>query len=126
MTTPVAEDKRGFDVEARFYPYIPLDQWLNQDFVLARTLTRVGIDDLVSGKADYLAVQQALVAVALWHAHPEQTMDRIITRVGLLNPSAITEVGFDDAEDEEVPLDVDASATQSSSAESGTASSESS
>lgn len=129
MTTP-AEERIGFDVRGRFYPYIPLDDWFNQDFVLARTLTRVGIDDLVSGKADYLAVQQALLAVAVWHANPDQTMDRIISHVNTIKPSEIDEVGFEsdlDTEADAGPPDAGEgdSAPHSSSSGTGEPSSES-
>ena len=129
MTTPVVEEKRGFEVGARFYDYVPISEWLNQDFVLARSLTRVGIDDLVSGKADYIAVQQALLAVAVWHANPEQAMDRIIQFVYTTKPLDIKEVGFEDdlAPDEEEdagPPAEDASAPLNNSSESGEASSE--
>ena len=125
MTEPVP-DKRGFEVKNVFYEYVPLNDWFNQDFVLARTLTRVGIDELVSGKADYIAVQQALFAVAVWHSNPQQQMDRIIQMVNRVKPSEITEVGFpeDNEEDDAGPPEQDTSAKPSDSPEIGENSSE--
>ena len=64
MTEPVP-DKRGFEHKNVFYEYVPLDEWLNRDFTLARTLTRVGIDDLLAGGRDYNAIQQASLAVGV-------------------------------------------------------------
>jgi hypothetical protein len=108
MTTPVADERRGFEVKQVFYEYVPISEWLNQDFVLARSITRVGIDDLVSGHADYIALQQATLAVAVWHANPDQTMDRIIRHVNGLKPAEIEEIGFDDdIEPEETPVPLD-------------------
>lgn len=120
-------EERGFKVGTRFYPAVPIDDWLNQDFILARTLTRVSVDELLGGQGDYLAVQQALLAVAVWHKNPQQTMDRVIQHVYGIKPADIEEVGFEDldAEEEDArPPDEDASATPSSSSESGAESSE--
>jgi len=126
MTEPVP-DKRGFEHKNVFYEYVTLDEWLNRDFTLARTLTRVGIDELLSGR-DYNAIQQASLAVAVWHQAPEQQMDRIIAFVQTMKPADVKEVGFkDDAEDDAGPPDVPASSPMpSSSPETGESSLESS
>ena len=127
MTTPVSE-RRGFEVKNVFYEYVPLNDWFNRDFVLARTITRVGVDELVSGRADYIAVQQALFAVAVWHTNPDQQMDRIITFVDGIKPANINEIGFAaDGEDTDArPPDESSSAKPSNSPETGENSSESS
>jgi hypothetical protein len=125
MTEPVP-DKRGFEHKNVFYEYVLLTDWFNRDFTLARTLTRVGIDELLSGR-DYNAIQQASLAVAVWHANPDQQMDRIIAFVQTMKPAEITEVGFqdDDGEGDAGPPDVPASsATPSNSPETGENSSE--
>lgn len=126
MTEPVP-DRRGFEHKNVFYEYVPLNQWLNRDFTLARTLTRVGIDELLSGK-DYNAIQSASLAVAVWHANPDQQMDRIIAFVSIIKPAEVEEVGFkDDTEADAGPPDGQASsATPSGSPETGENSSESS
>lgn len=127
MTTPVPE-RRGFEVKNVFYEYVPLNDWFNRDFVLARTVTRVGVDELISGRADYIAVQQALFAVAVWHTNPEPPLDRILAFVDGIKPSEINEIGFKD-DDEDVdarPPDESSSATPSDSPETGENSSESS
>lgn len=126
MTEPVP-DRRGFEHKNVFYEYVPLNQWLNRDFTLARTLTRIGIDELLSGK-DYNAIQSASLAVAVWHANPDQQMDRIIAFVSIIKPAEVEEVGFkDDTEADAGPPDGQASsATPSDSPETGENSSESS
>lgn len=125
MTEPVP-DKRGFEHKNVFYEYVPLEEWLNRDFTLARTLTRVGIDDLLAGGRDYNAIQQASLAVAVWHQNPEQQMDRIIAFVNTIKPADVNEVGFkDDPEDDAgPPEDPASSATHSDSPETGENSSE--
>lgn len=126
MTTPVPE-RRGFEVKGVFYEYVTIDDWFTQDFTLARTLTRVGIDELVSGRADYIAVQQALLAVAIWHQEADQPMDRIISFVNRIKPRDIVEVGFAaDLEDDAGPPDQSTTSTMPpSSPASGESSSES-
>ena len=124
MTEPVP-DKRGFEHKNVFYDYVPFDDWYNRDFTLARTLTRVGIDELLSGR-DYNAIQQASLAVAVWHQSPEQQMDRIIQFVQAIKPADLTEVGFKDEDADAGPPDVpDSSQTTSDSPATGENSSES-
>jgi len=125
MTEPVP-DKRGFEHKKVFYEYVPFDEWFNRDFTLARTLTRVGIDKLLSGD-DYNAIQQASLAVAVWHQNPEQQMDRIIQFVQTIKPAELKEIGFtgEDA-DAGPPADPASSQTTSDSPETGESSSESS
>jgi len=125
MTEPVP-DKRGFEHKNVFYEYVPFDEWFNRDFTLARTLTRVGIDKLLSGD-DYNAIQQASLAVAVWHQNPEQQMDRIIQFVQTIKPAELKEIGFTGEDADAGPPDAPASSqTMSDSPETGESSSESS
>lgn len=88
--------KRGFEIGGRFYELVPITDWRNGDFVLARELTRLTSDELFSPDADYNAVQQAFLAVAFWHARPTLRMEKVIDAIYALKPSQIEEVGFDE------------------------------
>lgn len=123
MTEPVPA-RRGFRHKNVFYEYVPWDEWFNQDFILVRALTRVSVDEIMSGR-DSIAIQQATFAVAVWHANPQQTMERILQFVSTIKPVDIEEVGFADEADDASPPDGQAgSANQNGSPETGESSSE--
>lgn len=126
MTEPVP-DRRGFEHKNVFYEFVPMDEWLHRDFTLARVLTRVGVDEVLSGR-DYMAFTECAFAVAVWHQNPQEKMERIATFVDLIKPDDVKEIGFTQvAEGDAGPPDAPASsATQSDSSETGENSSESS
>ena len=101
----MSEEKRGYEIHERFYPYVPVDQWFNQDFVLAREITRMSIGDLFAGKGDNLAVNLALAAIAVWHGQPDLEMERLIKFMYKLKPADIVEVGFDELPQPEADAD---------------------
>jgi hypothetical protein len=86
----------GFQIEGKTYPLVTLDEWRNQDFVLARALTRQPIEALVGPDGDRVLFQQALVGVAVHHGQPALGVDRVIDYVGGLKPGDVEEFGFDD------------------------------
>jgi hypothetical protein len=97
--------ERGFKVGSRFFPYVPLDDWFNRDFVVAREITKTSIEKLLTGEADALTAQQALLAVAVWHEDPNLQMDHIAKYVLMLKPAQVEEVGFDEPD---LPVEGDA------------------
>lgn len=100
------EDKqRGFKIGSKFFPYVPLDEWFNRDFVLAREITKTSIEKLLTGESDALTAQQALLAVAVWHDEPALQADHVAKYVQMLKPAQVEEVGFDEPE---LPVEGDA------------------
>jgi hypothetical protein len=119
-----ADDKQGFAVRGKFYPYIPLQKWKRGDAILAQILTQLG-DDLFDGNHS-LSLQDAFLAVAVAHANPQLSHKQIIQFVHDLGVDEVEEVGFEiveDDEDDARPPD-ESSAPSNSSSESGTASSD--
>jgi hypothetical protein len=95
--------EEGFKIDGKVFPVVTLDEWRNQDFVLARTLTRQPIEALVGPDGDRVLFQQAIVGVAVHHAQPELGIDRVIDYINQLKPTDIEEVGFDDEGDRRPP-----------------------
>lgn len=73
----MAEDRVGWEIKGVFYPHKDLNTWKRRDIVLARTLTRLPIDDVMAGRHPE-ALDEALCAIAVWGARPELTMDQVI------------------------------------------------
>lgn len=128
MTTPT-EERQGFDVRGRFYPYVPLGDWTRGDSILAHKLTQLG-DELFEG-GHFVELQSAFVAVAIAHQNPSLTHEQIIRHVHQLKINDVEEVGFttidldenaDEVEADARPPDGDTAPPRSTS-ESGEASS---
>lgn len=127
MTTPT-EERQGFDVRGRFYPYISLAEWTRGDSILAHTLTKLG-DELFDG-GHFLELQSAFVAVAIAHQNPSLTHEQIIRHVYQLGVNDVDEVGFteidlDNAEEVDARPPDEGTAQPSNSYESGEGSSDS-
>lgn len=124
MTTPT-EERQGFNVRGRFYPYVSLGDWTRGDSILAHTLTKLG-DELFDG-GHFLELQSAFVAVAIAHQQPSLTHEQIIRHVYQLGVNDVEEIGFTeidlDDETDEVEGDVrppaESTAPPNSSSESG-------
>lgn len=85
------EDRQGFEIYGKFFPFVAYEDWLNRDFVLARQLTGVPTEELFK---DPLLLQQALIAVAVAHENTENPRDSVVAYVGGLKPEDVKEVGF--------------------------------
>lgn len=94
----MAEKKRGWRVGSQFYKFYPVDQWRNGDFILAEAITRKTVVELFGNKTSYLTLQNAMLGISMWRQEPELEMDDIVKRVYALQPSHVTEVGFEEAD----------------------------
>lgn len=100
----MSDEGQGFRVHDKFYPAVSLSDWRNGDFVLARKVTGVAIDEIVGIRADIPLANQAFVAVAIAQAQPELEHDQIVAYVHKLKPSDMEQVGFT-PDEEEHPTD---------------------
>lgn len=114
MTTPV-ETEPGYKVGHVFYPFVPIENWKRGDTVLVSKLTGLG-DELFNGSHS-IALQNAFLAVAIWRANPQQSMERIIDHVYSIGIDDVEEIGFPEEgpEGEQSVPPADAASTDSNS-----------
>jgi hypothetical protein len=93
----------GFEIHGRFYGLVRFEDWLMSDFVLARKLTGVSTDELLSRSADSMLLQETLVAVAIAHERRELNMEQVVDYVYALKPIEVKEIGFDVIEGDASP-----------------------
>lgn len=96
-------DKRGYKVQGNFYPYVPVEDWFNQDFVLVRELARMPVGDVFAGKCDLVTLKMALAGVAVSHRQSELGVDQLIEALYRVKPDQIEEIGFEELEGEASP-----------------------
>lgn len=90
----------GFEIHNKFYPLVRFEDWLMSDFVLARKLTGVSTDELLSRSADSMLLQETLIAVAVTHERRELNMEQVVDFIYGLKPTEVKEIGFDFVEEE--------------------------
>lgn len=95
--------EKGYRIQGRLYPYVPVEEWLNRDFILAKRVSGSSLSDLFAGRADALGERLALGGIAWWHGWPTVDMDKAIEFLWSLKPADITEEGFDEAVSDSPP-----------------------
>lgn len=100
----MAEPQPGFNVDGIFFPLVTMDDWLSDDWKLARRLTDLGPMELATPDVDELLFQLAAAAVAFARSKPDLTVEKVHKYFSALNPmKEIEAVGFEVDEDEQAP-----------------------
>jgi hypothetical protein len=94
----MSEPKVGFEIQGRFYPWIPLDSWKTKESRVARHVAGCTLRTLLTGGSDNTAVNMAFAAVSFWRGNPEADEDGVARFMDELTAADLKLVGFDQPE----------------------------